>query len=507
MFWQMTSDPPQDREDDGTEELPLPTLELETAALDALAKELLWPDVALDVEPVAALLVPLDELAAEVAALLPTDVLPADEEPTDEDVEGPLLEARELPRDDPLLRPEDGTELVEDMAKEVPTDAPPDEDVLLLGTPVVQTLSVPQVASPGQSLSSSQRTSLHAGSCATQRSASAASWNGAFCSRMRSMLAAGGSTLHGCGGSSVKALTFVTLLAWLAPGGAPLAAAPGPSVAIMPLEAKAGMASDVAELMGDRLSSALLSRKVFDRVVTNKELETALSLEARKQLLSCANDSCAAEVAAALAVSHVLMGNIGKIGGARVLNLRLVDVKKIRQLASVSQKVTGDDEALFDVIQPAVDRLLADAGLAPMTGTAADAPPAAAGPETGTAAPVPATTPEAARPESSTEKGATSAPATTPVMRYALWGCAGVLGALSALLVIPLLGALAGTAVMGLSFFGQDALSIAVRKPTTFETRAAGALGAGAGAGFAVLLLLVGLAGVVGLAVGGFVAG
>lgn len=41
MFWQMTSDPPQDREDDGTEELPLPTLELETAALDALAKELL----------------------------------------------------------------------------------------------------------------------------------------------------------------------------------------------------------------------------------------------------------------------------------------------------------------------------------------------------------------------------------------------------------------------------------------------------------------------------------
>lgn len=166
-------------------------------------------------------------------------------------------------------------------------------------------------------------------------------------------------------------LTLVLPAARVHAGSAP------PTVAVMTLEAKAGVTPDAAELVSDRLCTSITDAKVFGRVVTNKELESTMGLEAKKQLLDCKSDSCAAEIAAAWAVIHMVTGSVGKLGDALILNLRLIDVKQGVAVSRQSEKVAGGEEALFDAIQPAVTRLLLESGLktAGVAAPTAPAPP------------------------------------------------------------------------------------------------------------------------------------
>jgi TolB-like protein len=127
------------------------------------------------------------------------------------------------------------------------------------------------------------------------------------------------------------------------------AAAPqGPSVACLNLDAKGGISKDHAELLTDNVISHVRDTGFFSRVVSAKEIESALGMEQQRQVLDCNSQSCVAEIAGALNVEFLLSGNVGQVGGAILLNLRLVNVRTGVGVSSVSERVDGDITRVLD---------------------------------------------------------------------------------------------------------------------------------------------------------------
>jgi hypothetical protein len=144
----------------------------------------------------------------------------------------------------------------------------------------------------------------------------------------------------------------------------------GHSLAIFALQPKNGVGADVAELVLEQLVDKVRHAGVFDTVVSAKELESVIAFERQRQLVDCTGESCLAEIAGAFNVEMVLAGSVGKAGNSWILSLKLINARTSRTVGAVSRRITrpGED-ALLDSIQPALDELLADAGLkaAPVT--------------------------------------------------------------------------------------------------------------------------------------------
>lgn len=169
-------------------------------------------------------------------------------------------------------------------------------------------------------------------------------------------------------------LSSTLMLTALAALADPAAAGKGPagkSLAVFPLEAKAGMTRDTADLLTEAMVSQLRQRRVFDRVVTSREVEAALGLEQQKQLLSCTSDSCVAEVAGSLDVSFILVGSLGILGESTLLNLKLISVSETFGAQGITQRVRGGPDALLDAVPGALDQLLAQANMGPQQKPAA----------------------------------------------------------------------------------------------------------------------------------------
>jgi hypothetical protein len=83
-------------------------------------------------------------------------------------------------------------------------------------------------------------------------------------------------------------------------------------------------------------------------VVTAREISTLLGLERQKQLLGCgeAVTSCIAEMANALGVDAVIVGDVAKFGQTYQLNLKALNAADAKVLASRSARVEGDVAAL-----------------------------------------------------------------------------------------------------------------------------------------------------------------
>lgn len=161
---------------------------------------------------------------------------------------------------------------------------------------------------------------------------------------------------------------LLMLLLW--PGAAPaVGPAPAASVAVFRLEAKLGVPAGAADLLTETLLSEVRRSGAFARVVSPAEISLLMRPEQQQFLLRCATDECALvdnELAGALGVSHILVGNLGKLGNSYLLNLRLLDVRSSVLLASLSERARGHtEEALLDLVRPAVVRLLQDGGMAP----------------------------------------------------------------------------------------------------------------------------------------------
>jgi len=153
-------------------------------------------------------------------------------------------------------------------------------------------------------------------------------------------------------------------------------------IAVLPVQAKSGMRPEDAELLTDVLTAEIARRKDF-KVIGAAELTTLVTFEQQKTLLACADDSCLAEVGAALGVDMLVSGSVGELGGVVLLNLVLMDARKSVVLARQSERVSNMRE-LVNIIPSAAATLMQVVPGGP--------PPAA--PST-TSAASPATTPAA----------------------------------------------------------------------------------------------------------------
>lgn len=149
-----------------------------------------------------------------------------------------------------------------------------------------------------------------------------------------------------------------------------------PSVAIMPLEPEGGAHPSLVKITTEQLLAEAQRSAAFSRLVSYKETETILGLEKQRQLLTCTEESCVAELAGALGVDLLLNGMLARVGQTYVLSLRLLNARAGTLVAAVSERTSASsDEGVLDLVHPAFQKLITQAGLSTATGTEPSLPP------------------------------------------------------------------------------------------------------------------------------------
>ena len=134
------------------------------------------------------------------------------------------------------------------------------------------------------------------------------------------------------------------------------------SVAIPGLNA-VRLAHGEGELYTETLSQRLMARGL--KVISSRDMSALLGLDRQKQLLSCGADSCTAELASALGVDALAVGDIGQLGTDYALNVKLIASKDGTPLAIFSG-TTKSVEQVPHLIDHAAHELVAQ--LAQKTG-------------------------------------------------------------------------------------------------------------------------------------------
>jgi TolB-like protein len=129
-------------------------------------------------------------------------------------------------------------------------------------------------------------------------------------------------------------------------------------VAVLPLEAKTGVDEKTAQLLTDVITTEA-SKRADLRVVGPSDVKSLLSFEQQKAVLGCTDNSCLAEIGAALGVDAILTGSIGQLGSALILNLSLIDIKNTTVLARATEQVDGGAEKVLPVLPHVVGTVMA----------------------------------------------------------------------------------------------------------------------------------------------------
>jgi hypothetical protein len=136
-------------------------------------------------------------------------------------------------------------------------------------------------------------------------------------------------------------------------------------VAVIKLTAKGGLSQGVVDLFTEALVGDLRKRPGVS-VMSEADMTAILGLERQKQMLGCADESCLAELGGALGVDRLITGSVGRIGGTLVVNITSLDPKKVRAVASVSERVKTDkDDAILEMLPGFVSQLLLEPAAPP----------------------------------------------------------------------------------------------------------------------------------------------
>ncbi|MBL8916336.1 MAG: hypothetical protein JNM17_36890 [Archangium sp.] len=110
----------------------------------------------------------------------------------------------------------------------------------------------------------------------------------------------------------------------------------------------------------DRLALYLGERGF--QVTTPADIETMLGLERQKQLLGCSEDSCIAEISAALGVAHVATGRLTRLGTRLELDVRVIRQSDGKTIATDTQATT-DEAKLGELLERAAGSIARQLGL------------------------------------------------------------------------------------------------------------------------------------------------
>ena len=128
----------------------------------------------------------------------------------------------------------------------------------------------------------------------------------------------------------------------------------GQRVVVSGLKA-AGVGGDVVQVLSGQIRSALVRAAVHtlvtpeDMAAVNKELERQLEQ-------GCDDEACLEQIGEALGAQLLLTGQVGRVGEAVTLDLKLVDLKTVKALKTSSRNLKGVVEDLL----PHVDQMVAE---------------------------------------------------------------------------------------------------------------------------------------------------
>lgn len=118
-----------------------------------------------------------------------------------------------------------------------------------------------------------------------------------------------------------------------------------------------------------RLLSSLLAESVARaglKTLAQEEMRRVVALEGEKAAMGCDTSSCLAEMASAMGVDYVVFGDVGKLGSAFIVTLRLYDSKKndtisreTLQAADVDGLRSGLDATVAALMAPVATRAMA----------------------------------------------------------------------------------------------------------------------------------------------------
>lgn len=97
-------------------------------------------------------------------------------------------------------------------------------------------------------------------------------------------------------------------------------------VGVLPLTGGAAVDGKTALALTEALAGEI-ARVPGTEVITQAQMKALLDLEAQKQLAGCSDDSCMAQIGAALGVDELIGGSVSKVGESWLVGLRRVDVK------------------------------------------------------------------------------------------------------------------------------------------------------------------------------------
>ena len=95
------------------------------------------------------------------------------------------------------------------------------------------------------------------------------------------------------------------------------------------------------------------------KVISADDVAAVLGLERQKELLGCpeTSSSCLVELAGALGVDVIVIGTIASVGSGYTVNLRVLAAGNASNLAVVSERATGGDDALLELLAVAAQRI------------------------------------------------------------------------------------------------------------------------------------------------------
>ncbi|MCC7071642.1 MAG: hypothetical protein IT383_09980 [Deltaproteobacteria bacterium] len=164
-------------------------------------------------------------------------------------------------------------------------------------------------------------------------------------------------------------LVVLALLAGAAADPAPATPAPAEKrvvrrIAVYRLEG-GGIDERILDVLTDSVVKEL---RKLERVtvVGMDEIRAMLDLEAQKQVLGCTDVSCVAEIAEALGVDEVVIGNVAVVGETISFGLKRIDQKNATTLGQHTSRLDSSDPAdVLVQIGPAVQELLPEVPLRP----------------------------------------------------------------------------------------------------------------------------------------------
>jgi hypothetical protein len=141
---------------------------------------------------------------------------------------------------------------------------------------------------------------------------------------------------------------------------AALAAAPSPPLRIATLALDgAGLPEGMAASATVLVPTEVRRVRPDAQVISSEDVRSLLTHQKNRLVLGCdADPACLADLGGLLGVDEIVAGRLGRLGETWVLELRRLDVKQARNLASVTRAV-GSASALVGAIRSAAGELYA----------------------------------------------------------------------------------------------------------------------------------------------------